>query len=58
VFDALTSDRPYRPAWPKEKALEYILSCGGTHFDPQVVNLFFRLVDSEPEWLSSDQHDQ
>lgn len=58
VYDALTSDRPYRPAWPKEKALEYISSCGGTHFDPQVVNLFFRIVDSEPEWLSSDQHDQ
>ncbi|PKO08293.1 MAG: hypothetical protein CVU40_16040 [Chloroflexi bacterium HGW-Chloroflexi-2] len=58
VYDALTSDRPYRSAWTQEKALNYISSCSGTHFDPKVVNLFFKLVDSEPEWLSSDQPGQ
>jgi HD-GYP domain-containing protein (c-di-GMP phosphodiesterase class II) len=37
VFDALTSDRPYRKAWPKSQALEYIRQQAGSHFDPDVV---------------------
>jgi len=37
VWDALTSDRVYRAAWPKEKVLDYIRSLSGSHFDPQVV---------------------
>ncbi len=41
VWDALTSDRPYRPAWPEAQALEYIRMESGRHFDPQVVNAFF-----------------
>ncbi len=44
VYDALTSDRPYRPAWPKEKVLEHIRAGAGTHFDPQVVEAFFQLL--------------
>jgi HD-GYP domain-containing protein (c-di-GMP phosphodiesterase class II) len=40
VWDALCSNRPYRPAWSKEKALEYIQSNSGSHFEPQIVNLF------------------
>ena len=40
VFDALTSDRPYRPAWTREQALEYIREQSGRHFDPQVVEVF------------------
>jgi len=40
VWDALTSDRPYRPAWTKEKALEHIREQSGHHFDPAVVELF------------------
>jgi len=43
VYDALTSDRPYRKAWAKEKALEHIRSEAGTHFDPRVVEAFLRL---------------
>ena len=43
VYDALTSDRPYRKAWTKEQALEHIKTEIGTHFDPQVVDAFFRL---------------
>jgi HD-GYP domain-containing protein (c-di-GMP phosphodiesterase class II) len=31
VWDALCSDRPYRPAWPKERALAYIRSMAGSH---------------------------
>ncbi|GAB4504275.1 MAG: hypothetical protein Fur0043_12690 [Anaerolineales bacterium] len=44
VWDALTSDRPYRKAWSKEEAHEYIRSQAGTHFDPQVVDHFLRIV--------------
>ncbi len=40
VWDALLSDRPYRPAWSKSKALTYIQSLAGTHFDPKVVSVF------------------
>jgi hemerythrin len=39
VWDALTSDRPYRAAWPEEKTLDHIRSLSGTHFDPQVVKI-------------------
>jgi len=37
VWDALTSDRPYRGAWSNEKVLEYLKSESGKHFDPQVL---------------------
>ena len=40
VWDALTSNRPYRKAWSKEKARQHIQSGAGTHFDPQVVKIF------------------
>ena len=40
VWDALISDRPYRKAWTKEKALNYIKEETGHHFDPQVVEAF------------------
>ncbi|MGH2400541.1 MAG: HD-GYP domain-containing protein, partial [bacterium] len=46
VWDALTSDRPYRPAWTSRKARAYIREQSGTHFDPQVVSAFLRLVES------------
>jgi len=44
VWDALTSDRPYRPAWSQEDALTYIREQSGKHFDPRVVDLFFNVV--------------
>jgi len=40
VYDALTSDRPYRRAWPHTQALEFILTQTGKHFDPEVVQAF------------------
>jgi PAS domain S-box-containing protein/putative nucleotidyltransferase with HDIG domain len=43
VYDALTSDRHYRKAWSKEKALAYIKEQSGKHFDPMVVEAFFNL---------------
>jgi HD-GYP domain-containing protein (c-di-GMP phosphodiesterase class II) len=45
VYDAVTSDRPYRPAWTKGRALEYIKSLSGTHFDPRVVDAFLELLN-------------
>ncbi|MCQ3937245.1 MAG: hypothetical protein DPW18_09385 [Chloroflexi bacterium] len=46
VWDALTSDRPYRPALDKEKALQYIMENSGKHFDPHIVEKFLLLVDN------------
>jgi PAS domain S-box-containing protein len=40
VWDALRSDRPYRPAWSEEKALAHIQSQEGIHFDPLVLQVF------------------
>jgi HD-GYP domain-containing protein (c-di-GMP phosphodiesterase class II) len=47
VWDALTSDRPYRPAWDKKKALEYIKEQSGKHFDPKVVEAFLFMIINE-----------
>jgi putative nucleotidyltransferase with HDIG domain len=44
VWDALTSDRVYRPAWSREAAFEYICQQRGKHFDPMVVDEFVRLL--------------
>lgn len=44
VYDALTSDRPYRPAWTQSDALEYIVGNTGLHFDPQIVPIFVQMM--------------
>ncbi len=44
VFDALTSDRPYRPAWTLDAALRYIREQSGKLFDPKVVDAFFHSI--------------
>ena len=44
VFDALTSDRPYRRAWSLEDTLKYIRSEAGKHFDPKVVSVFMQVI--------------
>ncbi len=43
VWDALRSDRPYRRAWPEEKAREYIREQADKHFDPKVVAVFLNM---------------
>ncbi len=45
VWDALTSDRPYNPAWPREKAAAYFFEQSGKHFDPHIVNIFLDMVE-------------
>lgn len=47
VFDALTSDRPYRTAWSRTRALDFIREQAGRWFDPGVVNIFLEVVDRE-----------
>jgi putative nucleotidyltransferase with HDIG domain/PAS domain S-box-containing protein len=44
VFDALISDRPYRPGWPRDKAINYICESSGSHFDPKVVEVFMKMI--------------
>jgi putative two-component system response regulator len=43
VFDALTSNRPYKRAWPLPEALAEIRRLRGSHFDPAIVDAFLRL---------------
>ncbi|WP_353893942.1 HD-GYP domain-containing protein [Proteinivorax hydrogeniformans] len=48
VYDALTSDRPYRPALSPSEGMEYILGGGGTMFDPEIVEIFSKKVAPYP----------
>ncbi|MDD3017661.1 MAG: response regulator [Comamonas sp.] len=54
VFDALTSERPYKRAWSPEEAMALIESEAGRHFDPQLVALFVplmpQLLDIRQRW--------
>lgn len=45
-YDALTSNRPYRKAWPREKALSFIRANAGGAFDPDVCATFVRLYEA------------
>ncbi|MDD5481256.1 HD domain-containing phosphohydrolase, partial [Rhodoferax sp.] len=45
VFDALTSERPYKKAWSVEDAANLIKKEAGSHFDPACVNAFFTDFD-------------
>ncbi|WKZ40279.1 MAG: response regulator [Anaerolineales bacterium] len=47
VWDAVTSDRPYRPAWDKKKAMDHINAQSGIHFDPKVVVEFNEMMKDE-----------
>ncbi len=44
VFDALTSERPYKKAWAPEAAMEHIQQQSGRHFDPELVKVFTPLL--------------
>lgn len=46
VFDALSSDRPYKNAWPIERVIEEIQRQRGKHFDPTLVDVFMNEIDS------------
>ncbi len=44
VFDALTTKRPYKNAWPNDRAIAYIREQSGKHFDPYIVESFLRVL--------------
>jgi putative two-component system response regulator len=45
VYDALTSDRPYRRAMPEEQVLKMMLAEQGRHFDPVILTTFFSVLE-------------
>ncbi len=47
VYDALTTHRPYRPAWKPDEALSYVNSQKARHFDPQITTEFLRMLNVE-----------
>ena len=49
AFDAMTSDRPYRPALDREDALAEVARCAGTQFDPEIVRIFLELFAERAE---------
>ena len=58
VFDALTSVRPYKPAWPVEEAVDFLRRESGRHFDPQLVELFLgqlpAILEIKTRWAESE----
>jgi len=55
VFDALTSDRPYKPAWELTRAREHLIAGRGSHFDPACVDIFIANWDKVLEIRSIHQ---
>ena len=47
VWDAMTSERPYRKAIPPKEALVHIQKGAGNHFDPYVVEEFVEMIEEE-----------
>lgn len=56
VLDALTSVRPYKPAWPLEDALDYLISEAGQQFDPKLVPLLQEIIPEIQE-IQRKYHD-
>lgn len=58
VFDALTSVRPYKPAWSAEDAIAHIRSESGRHFDPELVEIFVaclpQILQVQAQWRDED----
>jgi len=60
VFDALTSERPYKKAWSIDEAISFIKSEAGEHFDPKLVELFIEnlkdIVVIKEKYAEPDSH--
>lgn len=58
VFDALTSERPYKKAWPVEEAVQLLREQSGRHFDPELVELFLgqlpAILEIRERWAERD----
>ena len=57
VWDALTSDRAYRPAWPPDRALRHMERGRGTHFDPGCLDAFLALMAERGHRPAHEQGD-
>lgn len=59
VFDALTTKRPYKAEWPVQDAVNYMLKSSGSHFDPELIVLFYQLlpdfIDIKQQWSEQSQ---
>ena len=53
VWDAVRSDRPYRPAWPEEKAIDHLRNQAGKHFDPKILDTFLSIIST----MQSQKHE-
>ncbi len=49
VWDALSSNRPYRKAWPPDQVIQYLKDQAGKQFDPDIVNAFIDLIVKQPD---------
>lgn len=60
VFDALTMKRPYKEAWPVDKAVDLIRRDAGSHFDPLIVECFLdnllEIIEIKRHWDSKEEH--
>ena len=45
VWDAVQSNRPYKKAWPREQAIQYLREQAGIYFDPHIVGVFLREME-------------
>ena len=50
VFDALSSERSYKPTMTQQDACEVIASAAGTHFDPEIVSAFLAMLDANSDF--------
>ena len=57
VFDALTSERPYKKAWELEAAVDFLTAGSGTHFDPECVQAFLQAWEDVLEVRERYQED-
>jgi putative nucleotidyltransferase with HDIG domain len=58
VWDALTSDRAYRPAWPEDRAMAHLAAGRETHFDPVCIDAFFELMSRRGLWPEGSRPDE
>lgn len=49
VWDALSSDRPYRKAWSRERIIEYLIELSGIQFDPEIMPAFLAMIKKGAE---------
>jgi PAS domain S-box-containing protein len=54
VWDALSSNRPYRPAWDREAIIQHLKDQSGRHFDPQVVEAFLSLLQEDSLFIGKN----